>query len=71
MAQPCICLKSSKNYDKIKILQCLHIFHKTEIAKWIKNNDRICPICNIPINQVIAKTFLNKFVFTKNNLCSK
>ena len=38
-----ICLEDFKNFEELRRLECLHIYHKDCIDKWLKKNN-CCPI---------------------------
>lgn len=43
-----ICLESYQPMESIRILPCLHYFHKNEIDTWLFEN-QTCPICKIDV----------------------
>jgi len=46
----CICLEQFGDGDRVRRLQCLHIFHIEEIDNWLRRN-RECPICRINVDE--------------------
>ena len=46
-----ICLTDFDDNNDIIKLKCNHIFHKTCILEWLKNNSNKCPVCR----KVVAK----------------
>lgn len=47
-----ICLNDVISTQSMKILPCLHKFHKKCIDEWIRNDyQKSCPICRTSINQ--------------------
>ncbi|KAJ5071744.1 hypothetical protein M0811_09904 [Anaeramoeba ignava] len=47
-----ICLESFQESEKLRILPCLHFFHKSCIDPWLNNHDT-CPICKTKIRENI------------------
>jgi hypothetical protein len=45
-----ICLNKFEVNEKVLILPCTHIYHKTCINDWFKSQDT-CPICKFKINE--------------------
>lgn len=44
-----ICLEHFEEGDEVRRLQCLHIFHKKEIDRWLRRS-RWCPICRFNVD---------------------
>ena len=45
-----ICLNSYKNGDRVRILPCMHYYHRACIDNWFKESTK-CPICQYDLNQ--------------------
>jgi hypothetical protein len=40
-----ICLSDFKDEDSIRLIKCIHIFHKDCIDPWLLNESYSCPVC--------------------------
>lgn len=47
----CICLKNDDDGRDIVELNCLHIYHRECIEKWMKDKN-ICPVCKSNITSM-------------------
>ena len=41
----CVCLSRLKDKDEIRVLPCLHKFHKICVNRWLKGHHKTCPLC--------------------------
>ncbi|XLV00871.1 hypothetical protein S245_015208 [Arachis hypogaea] len=41
----CVCLSRLKDEDEIRVLPCLHKFHKVCVNRWLKGRHKTCPLC--------------------------
>lgn len=48
MSVCCICMREFNDGDNVRLLPCMHQFHKQEIDKWLSSSAK-CPICKTPI----------------------
>lgn len=44
-----ICLDNYNYHQRIKILPCLHYYHKHCIREWLCERENSCPMCRIPV----------------------
>ncbi|CAL0331931.1 unnamed protein product [Lupinus luteus] len=47
--QCCVCLSKLSNKDEIRVLPCMHEFHKICVNKWLKGHQKTCPLCRFSI----------------------
>lgn len=45
----CVCLSRLKDKDEIRVLPCLHKFHKICVNRWLKGHHKTCPLCRFSI----------------------
>lgn len=45
----CVCLSRLNNKDEIRVLPCLHEFHKVCVNRWLKGHHKTCPLCRFSI----------------------
>ncbi|KAJ1403909.1 Zinc finger, RING-type [Sesbania bispinosa] len=43
----CVCLSRLKDEDEIRVLPCLHKFHKICVNRWLKSHHKTCPLCRL------------------------
>ncbi|XP_061367715.1 uncharacterized protein LOC133310751 [Gastrolobium bilobum] len=41
----CVCLSRLNDKDEIRVLPCLHKFHKICVNRWLKGHHKTCPLC--------------------------
>ncbi|KAF7809626.1 RING finger protein 44 [Senna tora] len=41
----CVCLSRLKEKDEMRVLPCLHKFHKLCVDRWLKGHHKTCPLC--------------------------
>ena len=44
-----ICLSAFKDGDELRVLPCLHLFHKVEIDEWLLRCSTLCPLCKASV----------------------
>jgi hypothetical protein len=42
-----ICLEEYENKEDVIKIHCNHVFHKTCLSEWEKNDNNTCPICRV------------------------
>ncbi|KAI4327771.1 hypothetical protein L6164_020195 [Bauhinia variegata] len=64
----CVCLSRLKERDDMRVLPCLHKFHRLCVDKWLKGRRKTCPLCRFSMGaedkclQVQAQAFTDEMV---------
>lgn len=58
-----ICIKTINN--NLSITECLHVFHSSCIAKWLKYNAN-CPLCREYVSEKLGSDLKNNIVRKEN-----
>lgn len=56
-----ICYEDYKVKDKVLVLYCNHIYHRSCLKEWFKRSIK-CPLCNLPVKTGINGIRLNTIV---------
>nr|AFK48908.1 unknown [Lotus japonicus] len=52
----CVCLSRLKDRDEIRVLPCLHEFHKICVNRWLKGHHKTCPLCRFSMGAAEEKS---------------
>ncbi|XP_050206965.1 uncharacterized protein LOC126656432 [Mercurialis annua] len=61
--QCAVCLSEFKEGEKVRNLECKHMFHKGCLDQWLKQCKSTCPLCR---NKVVADEVVDSYRRSKN-----
>lgn len=47
----CVCLSRLKKGDDMRVLPCLHIFHRACVDRWFNEWTKTCPLCRFSMGE--------------------
>ncbi|XWS29169.1 hypothetical protein CRYUN_Cryun24cG0005500 [Craigia yunnanensis] len=59
----CVCLSSMKEGDDIRVLPCLHQFHRVCVDRWLNACRKNCPVCRFSMRE--EEMFHRREAFTE------
>ncbi|XWS45586.1 hypothetical protein CRYUN_Cryun15aG0149000 [Craigia yunnanensis] len=62
----CVCLSSMKEGDDMRVLPCLHQFHRGGVDRWLNACRKNCPICRFSMGE--EERFHRREAFTEEML---
>ncbi|XVF18065.1 hypothetical protein REPUB_Repub10bG0179500 [Reevesia pubescens] len=62
----CVCLSSIKEGDDMRVLPCLHQFHRGCVDRWLSSFRKNCPICRFSMGE--EDRFHRREAFTEEML---
>ncbi|XP_022741708.1 receptor homology region, transmembrane domain- and RING domain-containing protein 6-like [Durio zibethinus] len=62
----CVCLSSMEEGDDMRVLPCLHRFHRVCVDRWLNACRKNCPVCRFSMGQ--EERFHRREAFTEEML---